>query len=86
MGTDMFDSLTILDLNKADSNHTVGSIARLLRDLEHPKMSATNHLFDNRGRMPLFNALLEGKDTCNEALGVLGESTKLKLLPHMLHI
>ena len=75
-----------LDLYPADSNHTVGSIARLLRDLERPKATATGELFQNAGTTPLFSALLQDKAQCIEALGVSGESTDAAPLPPVLHV
>ena len=35
------------DLNPADSNHTIRSFARLLRDLEKPPAYLSRVLFDN---------------------------------------
>jgi len=38
-----------LDLYPADSNHTIGSFARLLRDLEKPPAYSSGLLFENMG-------------------------------------
>ena len=57
-----------LDLYLADSNHTIGSFARLLRDLEKPPAYSSRVLFENSGSTPLFKAVLEGKDICLHSL------------------
>jgi hypothetical protein len=49
-----------LDIYPSDSNHTVGSIAKLLRDLESPPMYSTRQMFVGGGSSPLFQALLTG--------------------------
>jgi hypothetical protein len=51
-----------LDIYLSDSNHTVGSIAKLLRDLESPLVYSTRQLFAGGGSSPLFQALLTGTD------------------------
>jgi hypothetical protein len=53
-----------LDIYLSDSNHTVGSIAKLLRDLESPPVYSTQQLFVGGGSSPLFQALLTGADMC----------------------
>ena len=57
-----------LDLYPGDCNHTVGSFARLLRDLEAPPFSSTRSLFEGAGRSPLYRAILNGKETCIEGM------------------
>ena len=50
-----------LDLYLADSNFTIGSIARLLCDLEHlPKYSNPESFFTSIGRIDLYAAILWG--------------------------
>jgi hypothetical protein len=49
-----------LDIYPSDSNHTVGSIAKLLRDLESPPVYSTWQMFVGGGSSPLFQALLTG--------------------------
>ena len=51
-----------LDIYPSDSNHTIGSIAKLLRDLENPLVYSTQQLFAGGGLSPLFQALLIGVD------------------------
>ena len=57
-----------LDIYLSDSNHTVGSIAKLLRDLESPPVYSTQQLFAGSGSSLLFQALLTGADTCKSSL------------------
>ena len=53
-----------LDIFPSDSNHTVGSIAKLLRDLELPPKYSSRELFSRSGLAPLFTALLAGAEMC----------------------
>ena len=54
-----------LDLYPMDSNHTIGSFARLLRDLEKPLAHSSGALFENTGSTPLYEAVLDEKeDAC----------------------
>ena len=57
-----------LDLYPADSNHTIGLFARLLRDLEKPPAYSSGLLFENTGSTPLYEAVLDGKDVCLHSL------------------
>jgi hypothetical protein len=57
-----------LDLYPADSNHTIGSFARLLRDLEKPPAYSSGLLFENTGSTPLYEAVMDGKDVCLHSL------------------
>jgi hypothetical protein len=43
-----------LDIYPSDSNHTVGSIAKLLRDLESPPVYSTRQMLVGGGSSPLF--------------------------------
>jgi hypothetical protein len=45
-----------LDLYPGDSNHTIGSVAKLLHDLEKPPASTSGVLFENSRSTPLFDA------------------------------
>jgi hypothetical protein len=56
-----------LDIYPNDSNHIVGSIAKLLRDLESPLVYSTWQLFVGGGSSPLFQALLSGVDMCEDS-------------------
>ena len=57
-----------LDLYPHDANYTVGSIAKLLRDLELPPKSSSRHLFANSRSSPLYEALLGGAEICESSL------------------
>jgi hypothetical protein len=57
-----------LDIYPSDSNHSVGSIAKLLRDLESPPVYSTWQLFVGGGSSPLFQALLSGANMCEGSL------------------
>jgi hypothetical protein len=57
-----------LDIYPSDSNHTVGSTAKLLQDLESPPVYSTRQLFVGGGLSPLFQALLTGADICEGSL------------------
>ena len=54
-----------LDIFPTDSNHTVGSIAKLLRNLELP---SKQELFSGSGLAPLFTTLLVGTGMCTSSL------------------
>ena len=51
-----------LDMYPGDCNHTVGSFARLFRNLEEPPMSSSRRLFEGTGRSPLYRIVLHGSD------------------------
>ena len=57
-----------LDIFPTDSDHTVGSIAKLLRDLELPPNYSLRKLFFGSGSAPLFTALLAGVEMCTSSL------------------
>jgi len=58
-----------LDIFSIDSNHTVGSIARLLRDLEGVSKNSSRILFSPKdGQSPLIQAVLEGSKMCLDPL------------------
>ena len=57
-----------LDVFSHDSNYTIGSMAKLLRDLELPPKSSSRELFTNSKSTNLFKAVLEGADMCNASL------------------
>ena len=57
-----------LDLYPHDANYIVGSIAKLLRDLELPPKSSSRHLFANSRSSPLYEALLRGAEICESSL------------------
>jgi hypothetical protein len=49
-----------LDIYHKDANHTVGSFAKLLCDLEKLPASSSRELFEGSRSAPLYSALLEG--------------------------
>ncbi len=57
-----------LDLYSHDSNYTVGSFAKLLRDLELPPKYSSRQLFTSSRSTPLFAAVLEGVEMCDMSL------------------
>ena len=58
-----------LDIFPTDSNHTVGSIARLLQDLEAEPKYSSRHLFaTNEPIHPLSKVVLEGHEICEKSL------------------
>jgi hypothetical protein len=57
-----------LDLYLANSNHTVGSLAKVLRDLEDVPKFVSRQIFPGTHASPLFEALLEGGRMCNSSL------------------
>ena len=57
-----------LDVFLHDSNYTIGSMAKLLRDLELPPKSSSRELFTNSKSTNLSKAVLEGADMCNTSL------------------
>jgi hypothetical protein len=76
-----------LDMYPGDCNHTVGSFARLLRNLEESPISSSRRLFDGSGRSPLYRAILHGSDICVEGLRAPpAESTPPMSLPPVLHV
>jgi len=52
----------ILDIFLHDSNYTVGSLAKLLRDLELPPTYSSQKLFVGSSSAPLFEAILKGDE------------------------
>jgi hypothetical protein len=76
-----------LDIYPSDSNHTVGSITKLLRDLESPPMYSTRQLFTGGGSFPLFQALLTGADMCEASLPpAIGDPVMAAPLPPVLNV
>jgi hypothetical protein len=57
-----------LDLYPANSNHTVDSIAKVLRDLEDVPKFVSREIFPNSHASPLFDAILEGGEVCSSSL------------------
>jgi hypothetical protein len=76
-----------LDLYPHDANYTVGSFAKLLRDLEAPPKSSTRELFPESSSHPLYTALLKGSEICVDALGPAPDIPILpRTLPPILNV
>ena len=57
-----------LDLYSHDANYTVGSFAKVLRDLKEPPKSSSHELFLESNSHPLYSALLRGAEMCMDLL------------------
>ena len=57
-----------LDFDLGDPNHTVGSFAKLLRDLEKPLVHSSRVFFDSCGTTSLYEVVLQGKEVCISSL------------------
>ena len=57
-----------LDIFPHDSNYTIGSMAKLLRDLEKPPKSSSRELFVGSGSIALFRSILKGVEMCKASL------------------
>jgi hypothetical protein len=57
-----------LDFYLSDTNHTVSSFAKFLRNLEKPPVHSSCAFFDGCGMTPLYEAMLKGKDVCMSSL------------------
>jgi hypothetical protein len=57
-----------LDLYLAESNHMIGSFARLLRDLEKPPAYYLGFSFENADSTPLYEAVFDRKDVSLHSL------------------
>ena len=58
-----------LDLYSHDANYTVGSFAKVLRDLEAPPKSSSCELFLKSNSHPLYSTLLRGDEMYMDPLG-----------------
>jgi hypothetical protein len=76
-----------LDRHKADSNATIGSIAKLLRDIEKQPVLSSRRMFRGSGTSILYKAVLKGKSICYSALRPALEILEMaKPLPPILHV
>nr|PNR31019.1 hypothetical protein PHYPA_027335 [Physcomitrium patens] len=57
-----------LDIFPHDSNYTIGSMTKLLRDLEEPPKSSSRELFLGSGSTALFRSILKGAEICKTSL------------------
>ena len=75
-----------LDLYLGDSNHIVGSVAKLLHDLEKPPASFSGVLFENSGSTLLFDTILMRKEIYLDSLDTSQPSIPTWKLPPILHV
>lgn len=76
-----------LDLYPHDANYTVGSFAKLLRDLEAPPKSTSRELFVRCNSHPLYEAILQGAGICLDPLGPAPDiPVPAKPLPPILNV
>ena len=76
-----------VDIFLHDSNYTVGSLAKLFRDVENPPKYSSRELFTQLGSAPIFCAVLQGSDICTTSLRVAPESPILATpLPQVLNV
>ena len=76
-----------LDIFSTDSNHTMGSIAKLLRDLKLLPKHSLQGLFSRSGSAPLFTALLAVARMCTSSLPPqVAEYVLAKPLPLVLNL
>src|ERR1700732_1349197 len=57
-----------LDFYPGNANHTVGSFAKILRDLEKLPFHSSRVFFDGCGTTPIYEAVLMGKEVCMSSL------------------
>ena len=62
-----------LDMFAHDSNYTISSVAKLLRNLELPPKSSSRELFVGSGSTNLFKPILKGAEMCEASLPPLPE-------------
>ena len=76
-----------LDIFPTDLNHTVGSIAKLLKDLKLPSKHSLLELFSRSGLAPLLTAILAGAGMCTSSLPLqTAKQVPMKPLPLVLNL
>ena len=76
-----------LDIFPHDSNYTIGSMAKLLRNLEVPPKSSSRELFVGLGSTALFRGILKGAEMCEASLGPQPEAlVPATTLPPILNV
>ena len=76
-----------LDIFPSDLNHTMGSIAKLFRDLELPPKHSSHELFLGSRTASLFTTLLAGVEMCTSSLPPqVFEQVLAKALPLVLNL
>ena len=77
----------IVDVYAHDNNSTIGSIAKLLHDLEEPPKRYCRALFRENGSTPFYEALLHGREVYLPLLREPTDNPRLiPSLPPILHI
>ena len=76
-----------LDIFPHDSNYIIGSMAKLLRDLEDPPKSSSHELFVGSLSTTLFWSILKGAEMCKASLGLQPQRlVGATLLPPILNV
>ena len=76
-----------LDIYPHNANYTIGSFAKLFRNLESPPKSTFRELFLEDPSHPLYAVLLQGSEMCFDPLGPLPEVVvPTKPLPSILNV
>ena len=76
-----------LDIFPHDSNYTIGSMAKLLCDLEGPPKSSSRELFVGSESTALFRGILKGAEMCKASLGPQPEAlVPATALPPILNV
>ena len=76
-----------LDLYSHDTNYTIGSFVKVLRDLEAPPKSSSCELFQESNSHQLYSVLLQGAEMCMDSLGpLLDIPIPAKPLPSILNV
>jgi hypothetical protein len=76
-----------LDIYPSNLNHTIGSLEKLLKDLESPPLYSIRQLFVGGGFSPLYLALLTRADMCDGSLSLpLATLVLAATLPLVLNI
>lgn len=76
-----------VDMFPCDSNFTIGSVAKLLRDLEEMPVATSRGMFHHSESNALFKAILNGKEMCFASLREPPQIPKqARPLPPVLHI
>jgi len=75
------------DVFSHDSNYTIRSMARLLRDLEKLPTSSSRQLFVESGSTTLVKKVLKGVEMCQASLSLVSEALVLATpLPSILNV
>ena len=76
-----------LDIFLHDSNYTIGSMAKLLRDLEGPPKSSSPQLFVGSGSIALFCGIFKRAEMCKASLALQPQTlVQATVLPSILNV